>query len=204
MAIGDPYIGLPELKVYLQFEPSFAERDADILAAAMAATEAIDNCCDRQFNRSDVASERLYEPTMGGRLLVDDFWTTDGLSLVSELGGTWTAADLDLRPHNGIVNSRSGWPFYEIRTMLHSFPLHGSAVSVRSAVRVTAKWGWAEVPGPIRQATKILAGQLFKLSDAPLGVAGFNQFGAAIRVRDMPPQVRMLISPYERNKVLVG
>lgn len=196
MAIGDAYITVDELKSYIQFEEHFASRDSELEAAAMAASEKVEQCCDRQFNRADVASTRLYRPTQGGRLLVDDFWTTD--DLVVELDGqVWS--QVVLHPVNGTMNGRPGWPFYEIRPGRSepSFPQGYE-------VEVTAKWGWSEVPGPVVAATKVLAAQLFKLSDAPLGVAGFSQFGAAIRVRDMPPQVKMLLAPYDKHRALVG
>jgi hypothetical protein len=61
-------------------------------------------------------------------------------------------------------------------------------------VQVTAQWGWAAVPDSVKQATKILAAEIFRLKDAPLGVAGFNDFGP-VRVREVP-QVSMLLKRY--------
>lgn len=192
MAIGDSYVSPAELKGYLQFEGTFTGRDEDLEDAALAASQQIDLCCDRQFNKADEASERIYEVTPGGRLVVDDFWTTDGL--IVNNGQPMVLTDLDLRPRNGVVSGQPGWPYTEIRG-----PLSPGLI-----VRVTAKWGWDAIPGPVVSATKILAAQLFHLSQAPLGVAGFSQFGAQIRVRDFPPQVKRLLAPYDRNRLQVG
>lgn len=192
MAIGDPYVSASELKGYLQFEGGFTGRDADLEDAVRAASEQVDLCCDRQFNKATTATARIYEVTPGARIRVDDFWTTDGL--IVDGGSSIALADLSLRPRNGIVSGRPGWPYYEIRGPL----------SPGSEVTVTAKWGWNAVPDPVVSATKILAAQLFHLAQAPLGVAGFSQFGAQIRVRDFPPQVKRLLAPYDRNRLQVG
>jgi hypothetical protein len=65
-------------------------------------------------------------------------------------------------------------------------------------VKVTAKWGWLAVPDAVQQATLFLANQYYKTArEAPLGVAGFGDFGA-VRVRAMP-QVENLLQPLRKG-----
>jgi hypothetical protein len=61
-------------------------------------------------------------------------------------------------------------------------------------VEVTGVFGWPAVPAPVVQATMLVASELFRLRDAPFGVAGFGEFGA-VRVRENP-KVAALLDPY--------
>ncbi|HEX6969857.1 MAG TPA: hypothetical protein VF174_13755, partial [Micromonosporaceae bacterium] len=139
-------------------------------------------------------------------VLVDDFHTTTDLVVATDTGddGTyataWAASDYELEPVNGMVSGQSDWPYYRIRAVgSHDFPQCGRR---RNTVQVTAQWGWAAVPGPVKEACLIVAEELFKLSDAPFGVAGFGEFGP-VRVR-MNSRAQSLLAPYRRNPVLVA
>ena len=44
-------------------------------------------------------------------------------------------------------------------------------------IQVTGVFGWPAVPLAVKQAALIAAADLFKLKDAPFGVAGFGEFG---------------------------
>jgi hypothetical protein len=52
-------------------------------------------------------------------------------------------------------------------------------------------------------ATFAIAAEQFQMKDAPLGVAGSDQFGNVIRVRDMKIN-RDRLGPYVKNRVEVG
>jgi hypothetical protein len=104
---------------------------------------------------------------------------------------TWTAADYELRPLNGIVGGQPGWPYNQIRAVgSKCFP----RCSRRAVLQVTARWGWAAVPAPVHEACLIVASETVKLRDAPFGVAGYGDYGA-IRVRNNPMAMGML-APY--------
>lgn len=202
MAIGAPYVTLPELKSYLKITD--ATDDAELQFALDSASRGIDDHCQRQFNDSGAATARVYTPENACWVIVDDFSTTTGLVIKTDEGDdgvyeqTWSAADYYLSPANGVVRGRPGFPYWEIRSTLTSryFPTWR-----RPSVEVTARWGWAAVPEPVKQACLVLAAEAFKLKDAPFGVAGFGEFGA-VRVRENPMAARML-QPYERDSWLV-
>lgn len=203
MALGDPYASLDELKAYLSI-PDVNEDD-QLTDALESASRGVEQFTGRQFNDAGAASARVYYPEHGCRVEVDDFHTTTGLVVETDTGddGTyeteWASTDYQLQPLNGIVDGVTGWPYREVVAVEgRRFP----TCSKRAPVQVTARWGWAEVPAPVKQATLIVAAETFKLSEAPFGVAGFDGFGA-VRVRDNPMAARKL-APYRRHVVLLA
>lgn len=199
--IGDPYATADELKDRLEVtDTTYDDQIDEVLGTA---SREIDTWTGRQFGDAGTTSARVYEPTSCGRLLVDDFHTSTGLAVATGTDGTyttsWSATDWQLYPLNGIVDGMPGWPYRELVAVGgRTFPVGYG----RPTVQVTARWGWAEVPYAVKQATLILAAELLKLKDAPFGVAGFGDFGA-VRIRDNP-RARSLLAPYRRNPVLVG
>jgi len=203
MALGDNYATLVELKAYLGIPDT--DEDDQLTDALDSASRGIEQFTNRQFNDAVTATARVYYPEHGCRVEVDDFHTTTGLVVDTDEGddGTyeteWASTDYQLQPLNGIVDGVTGWPYREIIAVEgRRFP----TCSHRAPVQVTARWGWAAVPAPVKQATLIVAAETFKLSTAPFGVAGFDGFGA-VRVRDNPMAARRL-APYVRHVVLLA
>lgn len=205
MAISDPYATLEELQDRLGGVNSSADDDK-MNAALLVAARGIEKVCRRQFNRSDTASARLYYPQHSGLLVVDDFYTTTGLIVAIDTGDdatyetTLTSADYQLEPLNGIVDGEEGWPYWRIRLMRSATPI--PCRSLRAPAQVTAKPGWTAVPEPIKEANRAVAEEVFKLKDAPWGVAGAGEWGT-IRVRENP-MVMAMIARYRRDPVLVA
>ena len=204
MPLGDSYAALPELKARLNITD---DADDDALTNALAvASRGIESCTHRQFNDAGSATARVFPPESAWLAKVDDFSTTVGLIVEVDTSGdgtysaTWTAADYELHPLNGVVQGQSGWPYWKIRLVAPAryFPCHRR----RASVRVTARWGWAAVPAPVKEATLILAEDVFKLPSAPFGVGGYGEYGR-IRARENP-NVWLRIAPYVRDAVLVA
>lgn len=179
--------------------------DIRLQDALDTATVDIDRWCRRTFQRQDEAAARRFRPTSRSLVLVDDFWTTDGLAIAVDDGGdgtygqAWALADVDLEPLDGIVDGEPGWPFSRLVGVGdYWFP----TTFRRPAVRVTAKWGWEQVPDPVRESCLILAAESFKLGDAPFGVAGYGEFGP-MRVQ-MNSIVQGKLRPYRRLPTLVA
>lgn len=196
-----PYAEVADLKTRLEI--SVTTYDDQIEEVLGTASREIEGWCGRQFNDAGATSARIYEPATCSRVEVDDFSTTTGLEVATGIDGTfgtsWSASEWVLYPVNGIVGGLSGWPYRELVSVGgRSFPVGYG----RPTVQVTARWGWAQVPQPVKQATLIIAAELLKLKDAPFGVAGFGEFGA-VRIRDNP-RARSLLSPYRRDSLLVA
>lgn len=154
--------------------------DNDLLVSALLAAEtSIDAWCRRTFVVPTVATTRTYLP-WGQDCVVDDIATTSGLIVVDDTA-TLNNNDLVLDPPNGIgPDGRDGWPYWRIRYADGSW---WTIDANRRTVTVTAKFGWAAVPTAVREATLVLASDLFHAKDTRLGVAGFGEFGI-IRIRE--------------------
>ncbi len=203
--MSDPYATVAELKSRMQITVN--SDDTRLSEALNAASRDVDKHCRRTFNKDTAATARIFKTDTPRLARVDDFHTTAGLVIQTDgdddgtFETTWTAAETDyeLRPLNGVVEGESGWPFSRIYAVsTPTFP----TTNKRSSLRVTAQWGWAAVPAGVKESTLILAEGLFKLKDAPHGVAGFDGFGA-VRVRENP-YVCMLLEKYRRDTVLVA
>lgn len=199
------YASLEQLRDYLDIEDS--DSDAQLTDALVSVSREIDDHCNRTFRSATVATARVFQPFSEHLAFVDDFYTTDGLVIEYDAGadGTystaWTVAtDVQLEPLNGVVGGAPGWPYWRLRTLASSFAI--SEPRGRASLRITAKWGWADVPDPVYQSCLILASETFKLATAPFGVAGFGEFGV-VRVRDNP-LVEKKLRKYVRDAVLVA
>jgi hypothetical protein len=196
MALGDTYITLAELKTRLGISDTVD--DTLLTGATIAASRGIDGVTHRQFNKSGTATARVFEVDHPHEVVVHDFHTTTGLVVAVDDGSgsyatTWDAADYQVEPLNGLMDSKP-W-VYEWITAVGSrtFPRLR-----RAAVRVTADWGWAAVPGDIKEATFVLAEDIAKLRDSPFGTGGYSEYGR-IRARKNP-HVMMMIDDYIRDK----
>ncbi|MER5252906.1 phage head-tail connector protein [Streptomyces sp. NPDC002855] len=192
MALGDNYATTAELKTRLGVTD--ANDDTLLGQALSAASVGINKFCRRQFNDAGSASARVYYPLHNRLVLVDDFHTTTGLVVKSDSSDSGTfdlthaSTDYQLEPLNGMQDGVPGWPYWKVR-MVDSQTFYGGR---RPSVEVTARWGWAAVPPPIKEATLALAEEVFKMKDSPYGIAGFGDF--VVRIRDNPKIAGMLTS----------
>lgn len=193
--MADEYVTTGDLATYLRLGDS---QDEAILAdAVVTASRSVDGICGRYFGRDAAVSARVF-PLDGEVAYVDDIATADGLIVATGNGTTFTTFDYaQLEPLATHRAGRAGWPYTRI-TSSTGYGLN-TGLAHNAQVRVTAVWGWPAVPAPIRQATLILAAEYFKLSDAPLGVAGFGEFGV-VRVRENPVIARLL-DPYHHSSL---
>lgn len=203
MALGDPYISLEQLKSYLKITDT--TDDSELTDALQSVSRGIEEVCDRQFNDAGSATSRVFDVTNASVVRLDDFHTIVGLVVKTDdgdtgtYGTTWASTDYQLKPLNGIVAGQTGWPYWRIHAVgSRSFPCNAK----RPALEVTARWGWASVPTPVRQACLLSAAETFKMKDAPFGVAGFGDFGV-VRVRSNP-MVMQKLAPYMRDVARVG
>jgi hypothetical protein len=200
--LGDPYATLAELKAYASIQKDTHD---DLLADALtAASRGIELVCHRQFNTDAAATARVYRPLHSTLVKVEDFHTTTGLVVKTDSTGdgtfdtTWDAGDFEARPLNGVVSGQPGWPYYDLWSNgTRLFPKEHFA-----SVEVTAGWGWAAVPTPVKQSTLMLAEEIYKQKDSPFGIAGMDNYGV-VRVRENPAIMRKL-APYVRFPVAVA
>ncbi len=203
---GPPlYASLAALRHRLGMAPTDpTTQDGRLLDALESASRGIEKACHRSFGLARTATARLYYPDTYSSTSIDDFVAVT--EIATDVGGgvytdVWAASSYQLEPLNGIQDGETGWPYWRIRAIGRSFPCTSS--TSRAPLRVTALWGWPDVPAPVREGCLILAQEIAKLADtSPFGVGGYGQFGI-IRARENP-MVAARIQPYVREPVLVG
>jgi hypothetical protein len=200
VAFGDPYVDLVAMKSWLKIPSGDTADDLELEAALMAASGAIELATERQFNRdtspAPAAVTRRYRPQLRYMTHIDDLYSTEDL-VITAGGVTLTAGtDYELEPVNGIYRGTPGFPLWKLRALDRDLDTSGYTLEV-----TTKFWGWEFVPAGVIQGTRVLAADLFKLKDAPLGVAGFGEFGV-VRVRENSA-VSMLVNPYKKHPIKV-
>jgi hypothetical protein len=193
------YASLADLKAWRTTDKS--DRDAQMHTALAAASRAIDRLCDRRFWIDDEPTPRIFNARNGvvvdadgGRLLVDDIGSVDGLLVEQGGGASWSdlTSGIETDPLNAVANGQA------VTGLLYS---PGWTVGSSTRVRVTAKWGWPAVPEDIKQACLLIASALLSRRDSPHGVAGITDFGSMRVGKEIDRHAEQLVLPYRRVPV---
>ena len=199
MALGDPYATPEELADRIG-----TPDDGSYMGFVYTATRMVDAFTGRQFNKTEVASERRFRALDLERLPVDDFHTLDDLVVVVDDATLTLNTDFEPRPFDGVVNGLSGWPFYDLMGVNRYWPIGRR----RATIEVTAQWGWAEVPIPIVEATLRLANRLWDSSGSESGrirsetISGYSvsyEIPELGSMQNVPPELIPAI-PYRRKR----
>lgn len=198
--LGGPYADAAAVKRRAGIPDNNTTQDEDVADALASGADTINNYCGRQFGRVEVATQRSV-PVRNGYLDTDDFYSAAGLVINGYAyapGGTWV-----LEPLDGVLNGVPGYPFERITRAYGDHPIYqaSSGYAWSAPALVTALWGWAAVPGSIRQAQLMLSADHLKSKDAPFGVAGFGDYVVRVRAN---PKVQELLDPYRRERILTA
>tara|TARA_Y100000593_G_C4272740_1_gene318284 strand:+ start:156 stop:782 length:627 start_codon:yes stop_codon:yes gene_type:complete len=202
MAINNGYCTLSEIKAFVNIVDS--NDDDELEDAVNSASRQIDAYCGRKFFADGVTSAKVYRTRNPYQVTVDDISTSTGLVLKYDDNddGTYdttiAASDFILYPLNAEAFGISGLGFTSIELLTngtHEFPTVAS--NNRPRIEVTANWGFAAVPEPVRQACLMLSSENFAMRNTPLGIAGVGEFGV-LAVRQNRQITRML-DPYRRG-----
>ena len=202
MAITNGYCSLAEIKAFVNIVDS---NDNDELEDAVnSASRQIDAYCGRKFYADGATSAKVYRTRNPYMVVVDDISTSTGLVLKYDDSddGTYettvASTDFILLPLNGEAFGIDGLGFTSIELLTdgpHEFPTTNT--NNRPRIEVTANWGFAAVPEPVRQACLMLSSENFAMRNTPLGIAGVGEFGV-LAVRQNRQITRML-DPYRRG-----
>jgi hypothetical protein len=202
VSVTNGYCTAADLATYMTVsQASYAD---DLANAINTASRQVDAWCARRFYAAANATARTYWTKDTRVLIIDDAFEISSVKLSSNDNGTYdvtytSGVDFITEPLNGVADGLSGLPTWRLRWTTPVLPLNTNL----PAVQVTAKWGWATVPEPVRQAALIIAGEVFKLREAPFGVAGFGEMGA-VRVGKMSPQAVQMLRPYRTGDSILG
>jgi hypothetical protein len=194
MAITNGYATLAQVKASLRIPSSDTIDDALLETAIESASRMIDSFTARTFSNAGTAV-RNFGATDAINLIIDDAISVTTVQSTDEIGSTYTTWDLtdyQLEPVNSISDGLY-MPYTGIRAVNnYAWPV----VDHQALVRITAVWGWAQVPTAIKQATVIQSSRLFKRLDSPLGVLGMGDMGQIRVSRYLDPDVEQLAMPY--------
>jgi hypothetical protein len=182
--------------------------DFELTLAVQAASRSIDEICGRYFWRG--TDTRTYVPESLWRQATDDLVSVTTLKVDQDGDGayeqTWTSGTdyaLEVAPGRYNVSSKGEqWPYTGF-TAVNSGKLLPFIYPWRhlDAIQITGVFGWPAVPLSVKQAALIAGTDLFKMKDAPFGVAGIGDLGV-LRIKNNPV-VAALLTRY-KNAQRVG
>jgi hypothetical protein len=169
--------------------------------AVNTASRAVDDWTGRRFWQDPAPVVRRYRTDGSPRVQVGDISTTTGLVVETGPGdGTWDTTwtldtDFELGPENADADG-GAYAWHELVAVgSYRFPR-----TRLTSLRVTARWGWSEVPAQVEEAAILRAVALFKRKDAAYGVADFGEFGP-VRITRQDHDVVSLLAPFQRVMV---
>jgi len=200
MAIVNGYATLTDVKAALRITDTVD--DGLIEIAIESASREIDGYCERVFYNAGTAT-RKYIPTDTFLVDIDDLQSL--ITLKTDTDGdanfetTWTTSDYQLEPLNQFVSGLNQ-PFTRIRAIgQYLFPIFDvkNANYYEASIEVRGVWGFAAIPTAVKQACILSSMRQFKRYDAPLGIAGFGDFGP-MRVSRIDPDIEQMLAPWRR------
>ena len=197
--ITNGYCTLAELKSPGVMNLSVTTYDYMLEETINAVSRKIDNYCGRHFYQ--VTETRYFTPDQNWRISIDDIYTTTGLAVYTDDGAdgtyenSWVSTDYTLGPTNALSK---GLPYTSIeRAALGTF----SFPRYRGAIKVTASWGWAEVPEPVKIACVLWAHRIAKRFVTPLGQSAATSMGTLnLNIPGVDPDIRDLLWDYIRHE----
>jgi len=196
------YASLNDLKTALRIQDGV---DDSLLEIALeSASRMVDEYTMRNFYNAGTAT-RLFVPYDDDCLAIDDAISISSISVSTLLNKTydqtWTTAEYQTEPLNGVVDGLSGWPITRIRAVgVWEFPYDED--DEIATVQITGVWGWSAVPTAVKQATIIQAMRIFKRLDSPLGVISSPDTGYFRVSNRIDPDVAMLLNSYRKTRHL--
>lgn len=201
------YITPAELRDYIGSETTNFAALAQRTCTVTSAT--INGMCGRYFYQDAALSAKVFDPDDAYCTKVKDISTTTGLIVATDdaadgtYSTTWTLdTDYFLEPANQEQGGITGWPYTKITSLATRVFWKRTSAYRRPLVKVTAKWGWAAVPDPVKHACLEGAAQRFKMKDAADGFIGLDGWGP-VRVRENP-DVQALLGPYMKDRVVMA
>lgn len=199
---------LAELKEMVNVRDT--QDDVTLGLALDTATSDVHLWCGTRFEQDATATTRRFSAS-GARVNLGRsvFATTTGLVIATDDNDdgvaetTWTASDYELLPLDGVgPDGGTGWPYTEIRAV-GSKAWPGNLGVYSTPVYVTAKWGWASAPAPVKYATLLLASDHWWSRNAPNGQSGFGDVDPG-RLLRQNFKVQELLAPYRLGTRIVG
>lgn len=189
MAVGDPYISREQLKVVLGIDPSNTDEDGLIDRAVRGASRSIERRSGwPTFWKSATAESRTIDVTRRIVRVRTPGWVFDKVLLrngiASATGFLVSGFSAPaLMPEDAI---EEGLPADAIRLP------YGASYGNSGSLRITAVWGWPEVPDDIVMACQMQAHRYYNRKGSPEGIAGSAEWGVS-RIPPLDPDVLSIL-----------
>jgi hypothetical protein len=195
VAFSQRYCSVEELKSRLGIADT--SDDFELQLAAESASRSVDEITGRYFYRN--TETRTYVPESIYGQQIDDIVSVTTFKVDTTGNGTfdqtWTQdTDYRLTVSPGRYNPAARgeqWPYTGFIILGPKFIPFTWPWAHQDRYQVAGVFGWPAVPAAVKQASLIAAADLFKLKDAPFGVAGFGEFGA-VRIQANPRVMQLL------------
>jgi hypothetical protein len=203
MTVTNGYATLADVKAALRITDSVDDNLIEI--AIESASREIDGYCERVFY--DMGEQtRTFLPTDTFLVDIDDLQSVTSLKTDSNGNGTfdvtWSASDYQLEPLNQFASGLEQ-PYTRIRAIgRYLFPVFDVKNSnyYEASIQIVGTWGFSAIPTAVKQACILSSMRQFKRYDAPLGIAGFGDFGP-MRVSRIDPDIEQMLSPWRRVRM---
>lgn len=176
----DPIIDLETYKSLMGVQAADTRKDPQIEALLPAASRAVRTYTGRSFEvASGPATEREYQYDESGMLDIDD--CTSVVSMETDAGVAQASYPLDSAQWTAMPQDDSDVFYYVI---IHGGPYFGLSPEMgfernldqypwlayqKPLVRVTATWGWTEIPADVQLATSLTVSELLGSTGGPSG-----------------------------------
>ena len=200
MAVNERYATASDLALRINRGDTWTADEAAVVSQLLAdVSRLIDRYCRRHFWQSAAATARYFTAVSPSVLSLDDIASSSGLTVYTDEDGdhayenTWATTDYDLEPYNA---AEVYFPFTRIAVA----PRGNYALPVRvpKGVKVTATWGWPEVPDGIREVALLEAARLWAQGKSPSGVVASPDVGSFMVEPELHPSAKVRLNQYKR------
>jgi hypothetical protein len=214
------YISMEELKSSLNDVSGQSKDDYEYQRACITSTTLIHDLCGQHFMQ--VIEPRTYSYDSIYELFIDPIVPGSITEFALDYEGNgdyntiWTEGqDFQTLRYSEQYNPRNlgeARPHDFVRVLLNGVDAGVTpggemlpfvwAYTPNNRVKITGTWGWAEIPQNVTHAALLLAVDLFKMKDAPWGIAGMGELGMVKTQAN--PEVMELLAKYREPRNLVG
>jgi hypothetical protein len=200
VAVVNGYCSVDDVRLHVNDSEFNSLEVALIERAINAASRAIDKYCGfplRKFWKDATPTTRVYAPNDWQSIWISDLADRTGVvvGIGTDFTTLLTTGQYELGPSNV---DQFGGPYAFTRLTAIGSQLFPMDRTGRPTVRITGLHGWSAVPDEVIQACVLKSTSLLKRKDAVFGVAGFGEFGTAVRIRAEDPDVADLLGPFRR------
>lgn len=213
MAYTDPYVTPQEYRK--RVDKKSGDSDNELESQLIAFSRLIDRACGRTFNNTGAVQTRYYDGVGGYQptseifserdyiratrgvsssfYIPDDIATSSGLVVAVDLDGDYThETTLTINTHFWLEPYNAGArvepePYSQLRLVPNNSVITAWPVTDRG-IKITAVWGWLNVPSAVKEAVVLLTREMRDLQEAGVTLT-LQDMDAAIRLSPRAPNI---------------